>query len=206
MLHDDEGAVWIADLLRHKTNFTAIHLAFCLFPMTQILPLLRGCTFLETLVVSGYDNGDDNMVLFNDPANTQLFVSNVLLAPGTNLKTLCLHHCGVSLENRPLMSGFHKNTTLIVVIGDHDDATQYFLYTILRRNIFLGHIHDMLGTTTTMLRSSSAGVGEVIAASPTVPPPCGLWPIVLAKVGQGTQGATPVFTILRDRLATWMEP
>jgi hypothetical protein len=42
MLRDDIGASWIADLLRHKTDFRHLHLDQCRFPVTNILPVLRG--------------------------------------------------------------------------------------------------------------------------------------------------------------------
>jgi hypothetical protein len=44
-----EGALWIADLLRHKTGFTCIRLWNCQFPLTQILSLLRDQRNLQTL-------------------------------------------------------------------------------------------------------------------------------------------------------------
>jgi hypothetical protein len=227
-LQDNEGALWFADLLRRKTNFTELRLYHCRFPFTQILPLLRGQPNLKALAfVDGCCSSSnyDRLLLFNDPEFTQLFVDNLLLSPSTTLKGLWVEDCGMlvhsrPLTNRPSMAGFHKNTTLIELRGGHDDTTSLFIEPILRRNRYLGYVHDMLGTRmTTMLPTSSfpavtsltlppaiAGKKKIVIA-PTIPPPCdSLWATVLAKVGQGTQGATPVFTILHDRLATWMEP
>jgi hypothetical protein len=103
------------------------------------------------------------------------------------------------------MAGFHKNTTIVEHHGNIDATTRLFIDPILRRNVYLGHVHDMLSTM-------PAGRGrDDIVVEPTIPPPCGLWPAVMAKVGQHDDddnrlGATSVFAILRDRLATWIPP
>jgi hypothetical protein len=203
-LNNDIGASWIVDLLCHKRDFTTIHLGYCCFPFTQILPLLRGQLNLTTLTLSGC-RISAGQFLFNDPESTQLFVDNVLMSPSTAIKTLCLEHCGVNLENGPLMAGFHQNTTLFGLTSRAHDATiRLFIDPILRRNCYLENVHDMLGTRSW---PGAAAAGQNIAAVNTTPPPGSIWPTVLAKVGRnGTQGASPVFTILQDRLVTWIEP
>jgi hypothetical protein len=184
----------------------------CRSPFTQILPLLREQPYLQSLGFNHCRTCSD-VLLFNDPEFTQLFVGNVLLSPPPALKSLILNGCGLSLENRSFMTGFHKNTTIVELTSrDHDAATRLFIDPILRRNRYLGHVHGMLvaktaATTTTLLPTSTlpAAVDEDIVA-PTIPPACSLWPRVLAKVGQGPQGSSPVFMIFRDRLATWIPP
>jgi hypothetical protein len=206
-LRDHEGASWIADLLRHKTDFTAVRFHDCRLPFTQILPLLPGQPNLQSLALSYC------IIDFNDPLSIQLFVDNILLTPTPTVKTLSLPTCNLSLENKPLMAGFHKNTTIIEV-SVYNAATRRLFEPILRRNVYLGHVHGMLGTTsssTVFPPANHAGHDDeeetAIVAIPTTPPPRGLWPTVMAKVGQCThQGATPVFAILRDRLATWIDP
>jgi hypothetical protein len=79
---------------------------------------------------------------------------------------------------------------------------------IMRRNRYLHHVHDMLTgavVTTTTTTTTTMQVSTTLLTLP--PPPCSLWATVLGKVGlNGTQGATPVYTFLRDRLATWITP
>jgi Leucine Rich repeat len=197
-LKGDEGASCIADLLRHKKDFMELHLFNCCFPFTQILPLLRGQPNLKCLDLNSCCIGDNNIALFKDPQFTQLFVDFILLSPSTTIKTLYLRYCGVSLENQPLMTAFHKNTCIVkLAIHRRDAATRRYIEPILQRNVHLDHVRDLLlGTTTTF--------GDEIVVAPTIPPPCGIWATVMARVGQGTQGATPVFTILLDLLATWI--
>jgi hypothetical protein len=72
---------------------------------------------------------------------------------------------------------------------------------LLRRNRYLSHVNVMLETTT-----SSTLHHEAAIAPPSIPPPGSLWSTVLSKVGHGPQGASPVYTILCDRLATWIPP
>jgi hypothetical protein len=109
------------------------------------------------------------------------------------------------------MAAIHKNTTIVELLSDHDEVTHHdeairaFVKPILQRNVYLGHVHGMLGTAT-LTTSPAAGVDEIVAVPPTMPPPCGLWATVMAKVGQGTQGSSPVYTVFRDRLATWIAP
>jgi hypothetical protein len=119
-------------------------------------------------------------------------LDNLLLSPSTTLTTLILQ-TGESLENRLLMMSIHKNTSLVTIWANNDYEMQQVINSILKRNRYLGCVHGMLGTRTADI-------------APTIPPSCGLWGAVLAKVGQGTQGASPVFAIFRNRLATWMEP
>jgi hypothetical protein len=226
-LQGEQVSSWIADLLRHKKDFTNLHLRHCRFPLKQVLPLLRGQSNLKRLEFFNCLIGDKNtFLLFNDPEFTQSFVDHVLLSPPT-VKTLLLRHCGVSLENKPLMAGFYKNTTIVELDTDHQDSTiRLFIDPILQRNRYLENVHGMLGTTTTTTRTLPSTTtlllptstlppendddGENIdIATPTTlsPPPCSLWPTVLAKVGRnGTQGSSPVFAILQDRLATWIPP
>jgi hypothetical protein len=207
-LQESKGALWIAELLCHKADFSMLHVLDCCFPFKKILPLLsNGQPSLKSRSFEDCRISSD-ILMFNDQDSSQLFVDNVLLTPSTILQKLLVANCGVSADNRPLMAGFHKNTTLVEVETDHnDDATRLFMDPILQRNVFMGFVHEVLGTTrpTTFL---DGVVGEDIDIAPTntLPPPCSLWPTVLAKVGQGTQGASPVFTILQDRLVTWIPP
>jgi hypothetical protein len=95
-------------------------------------------------------------------------------------------------------------------------ATRLFIDSILRRNKYLGLVRGLLGTraTTTPLLLPTTSMttlpttsGSTAGEEPSIPPPCGLWANGLATVGrQDSHGATPVFTILSDRLATWIEP
>jgi hypothetical protein len=174
--------------------------------LTQILPLLRGQPKLTSLAFDGFRIKNGLFLLFEDPESTQVFVDNILLSPPTALMTLSLYGCGISLENRPLMAAFHKNTTIVELGVDYDDATRLFIVPILQRNRYLGHVHDMLGTRKPATMLLPTATLPAVVAPNTIPPPCGLWATVLAKVGHGAQGASPVFTILSDRLATWMEP
>jgi hypothetical protein len=226
-LLDNEGASWSANLLLHKTDIAYLHFHFqlCRFPLKQILPLLRGQPHLKKLIFinsnddpvdpEGDDDDDDDdesldddLLLFNDPEFTQLFVDNVLLRPPRTLKTLCLDSCGVSLENQPLMAGFHKNTTIVELSSEHDAAIRRYIDPIMRRNRYLEHGHGLLGRTTTpsTFPPTAAGLDERAAiVAPTTP--LGLWATVLEKVGRNdTQGSSPVFTILCNRLATWIPP
>jgi hypothetical protein len=183
---DDDAASRIADLLRHKTDSTVLDLRSCRLSFAQIFPLLRGQPHLKTLMFCICRTNSNGSLLFNDPECTQLFVDNVLLSPPPTLQTLYFHGCVASVHNQPLMAGLHKNTT--ITRGDYGD--------ILQRNVYLGHVHGMLGTTRTPTPLAAVGAaGNVIVAAPTIPPPCGLWATVMAKVGHGTHGATPVFTI-----------
>jgi hypothetical protein len=198
-LQDNEAALWIADLLRHKTDFMDIGFYHCCFPFTQIFPQLHGQSNLKDPALYSCRINTDELFLFHDPETAQLFVDNIL--PSSTLEKLWITDCGDITENRPLMTVIHQNTSIVRLLFDG----HAFLTTITKRYICLGHVHVMLGTRTTTTLPGAATVGDVIVV-PTIPPPCGLWPTVLATVGQGNQGATLVFTILRDRLATWMAP
>jgi hypothetical protein len=206
-LQDDDAALWIADLLRCKTDFTSLYFSFFRFPLMQILPLLRGQPSLKSLGLC-----DCCSRLFNDPESTQLFVDNVLLSPRNNtLEKLMLSGCGVSLENRPLMAGFHKNTTIVELPRFFETAARPFLAPILRRNRNLRRVDAMLGERNVAM--TALAVGAVVGyemVEPSTPPPCGLWPAVMAKVGEqignNSLGATPVYAILRSLLATWIVP
>jgi hypothetical protein len=211
-LRDDNGASWIVDLLRHKTDFTHVRFYRCGFPFTQILPLLgHGQPNLTSLAfddcrISSSSNG---LNLFSDPESTQLFVDNVLLSPLASLKRFVIANCGVSVDNRLLlMVGFHKNTTIVEPWTNNAEINR-FLYPIARRNRNLVHLHGgMLGTTSySSASSTTSSLSETTTTRIIPPPPCSLWPTVLAKVGQGnSQGETPVYTILCNRLATWICP
>jgi hypothetical protein len=211
---DNEGASWIADVLRHKTDFTCISIAsrHSQFPFMQILSSLREQRNLQTLHL--FDcRTSSGALLFQDPESTQLFVDNVLMSPSTTIKTLSLCYCGLSSENRPLMAGFHKNTTVVELNSNLDAATWRFIDPILQRNRYLCHVHDMLvGGTINVMIGTVVGDDEIVEPNnttpqPPPPPPLGLWATVLGKVGRiDTQGATPVFTILCNRLATWIPP
>jgi hypothetical protein len=143
-------------------------------------------------------------LLRNDPESTQLFIDNVLLpSPNiTSLKKLCLQGSGVSLKNLPLMVGFHKNTAVTVLLDNGDAATRVFVEPILQRNVYLRHVHVMLGTGTLTTFQAAGPLRDEIVVAPTIPPPCGLWAIVMAKVGQGGAqgGATPLFRTVLDQL------
>jgi hypothetical protein len=104
------------------------------------------------------------------------------------------------------MRAFQKNITILLLETD-DDRTNMFIAPIMRRNLYLHHVQGVMGTN--VMTTNRVGVGDGIAAAPTTPPPaCGLWAVVLEKVGAGTEGAMPVFVfaILQDRLATWTFP
>jgi hypothetical protein len=199
-LFDDNGAVWISDLLRYKKDIASFSIVDCRISFTRNLPLMCGQRNLHTLDCSHCRTGD-NILLFNDEECTQLFVDNVLVSP--TLKEVHILACGVSELNRPLMAGFHKNTTLVELSGG-DAAFHLVIDPILRRSGYLVHVHELLGTTSTF--PAGGLVGENVAAQPTIPPPCSLWATVMTKLGKGSQGSSPVFTILRDRLATWIPP
>jgi hypothetical protein len=93
----DEGASWIADLLRNKRDFTLIGFADCCFPFTQTLSFLRGQADLKVLYFSQCRINRD-LLLFNDTDFTQLFINNILLSPFTNVETLVLDGCDESLS------------------------------------------------------------------------------------------------------------
>jgi hypothetical protein len=177
----NDGASWVADLLRHKTDFTDFHLTSCSFQLfTQILPLLRGQRNLPTVRFSGCRSGNggvNDILLFDDPEYTQLFVNNVLLSPFTSIKTLFLNYCGASVHNRQLMEDIRKNTTIVKLLTI-DERTDRSIAPILQRNVFLNHANGMLMGTTTSTSTTTE------QTPPTHPPPCGLWPAVIAKVGR----------------------
>jgi hypothetical protein len=157
-LQDNDAAVWIADLLRHKTDFTRIRFLRCCFPFSQMLPLLRGQPSLKALAFCNCHIGD-NILLFSDTEFTQLFAEIVLLPSSTTatattttttaLKELALLFCSVTMDNRPLMAAFHKNTTIVEFkIENHDDdEIHHFLSPIAVRNKHLVHLNAMLGTS-----------------------------------------------------------
>jgi hypothetical protein len=135
-------------------------------------------------------------------------VDHILLSPTTAIKKLSLQSCGVSVRNRPLMAGIHKNTSLFQLWGG-DATSRLFIDSILQPNVYLGHVHSILRSTASTFPATRAVVGENVAVvqPTTIPPPCNLWATVMAKVGQGTtQGSCPVFTILQDQLATLIPP
>jgi hypothetical protein len=117
-LQDHQGALWIADLLHHKTRFYRIlHLRMPLFPFTQILPCLRGQPHLQELKLA-FCCIRNHFSLFHDPECTQLFVDNVLLAPSANnLKRLLVVDCGMTMDNQPLLTGLLKNISLLFTLG-----------------------------------------------------------------------------------------
>jgi hypothetical protein len=128
-------------------------------------------------------------------------VDNVLMSPSsTTIKTL--------------MAGLHKNTTVVELFAHLDAATRRFTDPIVQRNRYLCHVNDMLvGGTNNVMIGTVAGDDEIVEPNttppppPPPPPPLGLWATVLGKVGcNDTQGATPVFAILCNRLATWIPP
>jgi hypothetical protein len=212
-LEGNEGAAWIADLLRQKTDFTHLTLGHCCFSFTQILPLLRGQSHLKALGFTDCRTGD-NVALFSDPEFTELFVSNVLVSPCATVKAFFPTRCGLSLENGPLMAGFNQNTTILAIrnvgidtfaLRTEHAAINRFLAPIALRNQHLEHVKNMLGRTS----SDASSRGEHAPTSTTtttIPPSDGLWPTVLDKVGQGNHGTCPVYTILCNRLATWIHP
>lgn len=102
-----------------------------------------------------------------------------------------------SMDNQPLMTALYKNTSITQVATN--DETGPYINPILIRNRRLAQVDGLLRPTTTTAVSggSSARNNNMI--------PNSLWSWVLANVGEGSQGATPVFKILCDRLATWAE-
>jgi hypothetical protein len=185
VLHGKEGASWMADLLRHKIDFMYVRLYRCCFPFPQILPLLRGQPNLKSL---GFNESciSNDICLFTDPESTQLLIDNILLPSSTTTTTtinvLGLTHCGLTVKNRPLMAALHKNTTIAAFEAADDEEIKSFLVPIALRNKHLAHINAMLGTTTITVGSGTANATQR-SSSTTIPPPTGLWPTVLAKVG-----------------------
>jgi hypothetical protein len=160
-------------LLGHKTNLLEFCLHDCDFSdFAHILPLLRGQRNLQTLSFASCRNGNDvlkDVLLFRDSELTASFVSNALVSP--TIKKLFLKTCGVSVHNRPLMAGFHQNTTLVSLETDPKDAaTRLVIEPILQRNATLERVHHLLGTTRLTTFPVDGG------ALPTIPPLCGLWP------------------------------
>ena len=149
--------------------------------------------------------------MFDDLEFTELFINNVLFGP--SCPPLEILDVRGSWSNQPLMDAFHKNTAPIEIFAaDHD-----FIRPIERRNRFLVHIRAHVGwcpVDKKATHTSSLSTMPVVPSKSTPPvsilPPLprndGLWPTILAEVGKGSQGSTPVFTILNSRLATWMEP
>jgi hypothetical protein len=155
----------LADLLRHKTDhFTHIMLQDCVLPFQHILPLLRGQSKLTSLHldycyrIRNRANYYEDPVqhLFRDPECTQLFVDNVLTCTTSKIKYLGVYGCGMR-KNRPLMDGFHKNTTLLRVdvvdedyegSHEHDYADIYdCLFAMQDRNLYMklsAHIRSVL--------------------------------------------------------------
>ena len=162
---------------------------------------MRGQRKLQKLQLFWCRDTRSGLLLFDDPEITQLFIDNVLLSPSTAIKNLMLDSCGATSENQPLMAGFHKNTTLLEC-SDDDTAFRRFNDAILRRNKHLVQIKAMLGTSLDDDSSSSSREHPTANSTTTISPPTGLWPTVLAMVGECRQGATPVYSILCNRLAT----
>jgi hypothetical protein len=168
-LKGDEGALWVADLLRHKADFTELGFYWCRFSFTQILPLLREQRNLTVVAFDSCHVNNEDVLLFNDPEFTLLFINNILLSPRTRntVKELWVSRCGMTMKNRPLIAGIHKNTTLLEFgTGNGDDATTLFIGPTMRRNLYLGHIRGMLGTTSIGQRYRAN-----IALPPPLPPP-----------------------------------
>jgi hypothetical protein len=100
----------------------------CHVPIAPILPLLNnaGQPNLKELGLDQCCNNSNGLLLFQDPESTQLFVDNVLVSPSTAIKKLYLSSCGLSLENQPLMAGFHKNTTIVEMMSYRDALQSVF--------------------------------------------------------------------------------
>jgi hypothetical protein len=110
-----------------------------------------------------------------------------------------LHH-----SDRALMSAFCKNTSIIELWHTMIDyETSRRIAPIFRRNQHLWHVHGLLRPATTAMATTAT------ATTPSLlllhQPSCGLWPRALAMVGQDSHGSTPVFEVLRDRLACWIK-
>jgi hypothetical protein len=119
----------------------------------------------------------------------------------TGLQELATEHKCFDLNDQRTMTAFRANVSLVAV-------SHYFphgfllsrdprLIAILERNKHLMKLDCLLGTPSTMPPMTNA-------PTLTIPPPCGLWAPVLAKVGKGSEGSSPVFKILCNRLATWI--
>jgi hypothetical protein len=121
----------------------------------------------------------------------------------------------LDLDDRPgMMTAFRQNVS-IVKVADHsytplsDDPR---LKPILTRNKDLILLDSLLGTTvptTTATTTTTAGTTATTTATTSSIPPFprdGLWAPLLAAVGQGCEGGSPVFKILCNRLATWIVP
>jgi hypothetical protein len=110
-------------------------------------------------------------------------------------------------QQNNLMTAFRQNVSIVKIADQShtrfsDDPR---LGPILTRNQQLVQLDSMLGTTTTTegTNASNATTTSTAAMAPSTPRD-GLWALVLAKVGQGSDGGSPVFKILRNRLATWI--
>jgi hypothetical protein len=109
----------------------------------------------------------------------------------------------LDLFDQRIMTAFRQSVSIVEVSQRFEAflSNDSRLKPIITRNKRLEKLDSLLGRT----RRSTT-----VAANPntrTLPPPCdGLWAPVLAKVGQGREGSSPVFKILCNRLATWVVP
>lgn len=99
--------------------------------------------------------------------------------------------------DKELKMAFHRNASLFKLSTKTGQPltleTSPFLLFILKRNKQLAYIDHLLPPTAT-----AGGPNDITI-------PRGRWSRVLAQVGQGPEGASPVYKILRAALASWPE-
>lgn len=144
-------------------------------------PIIKACETNDTLEV--LDITCEDIDHHHQSIRNQLVES---MPKMKGIQRLIYHFELFTRDNQPLlMTSLVKNTSIVHITSNTE--TRPSITPILQRNRHLAHIRCCIGNA-----ESS------IANFP--------WTRVLAKAGQGSQSATPVFTILCDRLATWVHP
>jgi hypothetical protein len=186
------------------TALKELNVSFCSdknqgHPTIIIKALADSNTRLVSLDLTGWTDED----LCHRQAIRNEFVESL-----PNMKTIEHLICNERVfdnNDQELITAFSKNTSILKLSSnDPEDpkikqpCTAPCFVAILNRNNDMVHVRQMLGLGTTMTTNTTMR---------SIPPfiPRSLWPRVLAKVGQGSYGASPAFKILQARLAGWPE-
>jgi hypothetical protein len=166
-------------LLSASTSLKQLYIDRC----GDVTPIIKACETNDRLQVLDIasDNVDDHQQC--EITRSQLVESMPRMK---GMRRLMFNFELFSRDTiKPMLTALEKNTGIVHIISNAE--TRLCIAPVMQRNRHLARIR----CCSVHAESSSA----------TFP-----WTRVLAKVGHGSQGATPVFTILCDRLATWIHP
>jgi hypothetical protein len=190
-------------LLSKRTHLEKLHLRYCMGRAAGYSIIIKSMEENETVRLLDVTSSDANF----QPIRDQLITS---LPRMKGVKELHVARGLLDLENQPMMTAFRQNASVFKVRDSWNtmlSGGDPRLKPIMVRNTLLAKLDSLLGTTTTRCPTTVAGTSPNTATTVcTIPPPScdGLWPAVLAKVGHGCEGGSPVFKILRNRLVTWV--